>query len=77
MNVDKEEPVMYDQARFALSDMTASGIVLRKLGLGAESMEEAANRIVRYLYDHLMDQQHRRKVLCAGSFLQDTPLRRT
>lgn len=64
MNVDKEEPVMYDQARFALSDMTASGIVLRKLGLGAESMEEAANRIVRYLYDHLMD-QHTGEKSCA------------
>lgn len=46
---------MYDLTRFTLSEMTACGAVLRKLGSGAHSMEEVANRLVRYLSDHLLD----------------------
>lgn len=35
--------------------MTECGSTLRDLGVDAESMEETANRIVRYLHDHLTD----------------------
>jgi hypothetical protein len=45
---------MFDLQRFALIEMTDLGARLRKLGQGAGSMEEAANRVVRYLYDHLL-----------------------
>ena len=48
---------MYDLTKFTLKDMTNCGTVLRKLGADATSMEEVANRTVRYLYDHLVDQQ--------------------
>ncbi len=41
---------MYHLSRFGLSEMTECGAALRKMGLGASSMEEVANRIVRYLY---------------------------
>ncbi len=44
---------MYDLANFSLSDMTRCGVELRKLGAGASSMEEAANRIVRQLFEQL------------------------
>jgi hypothetical protein len=44
---------MYHLANFSLSDMTRCGVELRKLGVGASSMEEASNRIVRRLYDAL------------------------
>jgi hypothetical protein len=44
---------MYQFARFTLSDMTRCGIELRKLGAGAASMEEVAQRIVRYLHESL------------------------
>src|SRR5687768_24628 len=44
---------MYDLANFSLSDMTRCGVELRKLGTGAGSMEEAANRIVRRLFEQL------------------------
>ena len=44
---------MYDLANFSLSDMTRCGVELRKLGAGAGSMEEAANRIVRRLFEQL------------------------
>jgi two-component system, sensor histidine kinase and response regulator len=45
---------MLDLANFTLSDLTNNLTTLRKLGIGAESMEETANRIVRYLYDSLL-----------------------
>lgn len=48
---------MYDITRFTIRDMTECGNALRWFGSEAKSMEEAANRIVRYLYDHLIDKQ--------------------
>lgn len=44
---------MYDLQHFTLSDMTQCGIELRKLGSGAGSMEEVANRVVRLFHDRL------------------------
>lgn len=44
---------MFDLSSFSLSDMTRCGIELRTLGDGATSMEEVAQRLVRYLYEHL------------------------
>jgi hypothetical protein len=46
---------MFDLANFTLRDMTELGSVLRKFDRGAQSMEEVANRVVRYLYEHLGD----------------------
>jgi hypothetical protein len=46
---------MYDLANFTLRDMTELGSVLRQLGRGARSMEEVANRVVRHLYEQLVD----------------------
>ena len=46
---------MFDLSRFSLSDMIACGTALRQLGQDERSMEEVADRIVRYLYDHLVD----------------------
>jgi len=43
---------MYDLTRFTLRDMAECGLALRQFGLGVESMEEAGNRIVRYLYEN-------------------------
>lgn len=48
---------MYDLDRFSLSDMTACGAVLRKLGTGANSMEEVAQRVVQHLYHEFRDRQ--------------------
>ncbi|MBI3377057.1 MAG: hypothetical protein HY035_01460 [Nitrospirae bacterium] len=48
---------MYDLANFKMSHMIECGTALRQLSVGAQSMEEVANRIVHYLYDHLIDQQ--------------------
>jgi hypothetical protein len=48
---------MYDPAQFTLSNMIDCASALRGLGKGAQSMEEAAGRIVRYLHDILVDQE--------------------
>lgn len=44
---------MYDLQHFTLSDMTRCGIELRRLGAGASSMEEVADRVVRRLHEEL------------------------
>ncbi len=44
---------MFDLTNFRLQDMAACGAALRQLGAGASSIEEAADRITRYLYTNL------------------------
>ena len=46
----------YDLSRFSLGDMTRCGVDLRRIGSDASSMEEVAERTVRYLYGRLRDQ---------------------
>ncbi|MFA4825559.1 MAG: hypothetical protein WC593_10440 [Methanoregula sp.] len=46
---------MPDIADFTLKDMVEVSAALRSMGSGAASMEEVADRIVHYLYDHLND----------------------
>jgi hypothetical protein len=64
---------MHDLTKFTLRDMTELGTAIRKLGSGAESMEEAANRIVRYLYDHLIDEQTGEKACALVRFYKTHP----
>jgi hypothetical protein len=45
---------MYDLTYFTLGDMTRCGAELRRCGSQASCMEEAAARIVRYLYENLV-----------------------
>jgi hypothetical protein len=48
---------MYDLTNFNQTDLCQCAIALRNMDFGAQSMEELANRMVRYLYDKLLDQQ--------------------
>lgn len=64
---------MYDLTKFTMRDMTECGAALRKLGSGATSMEEAASRIVGYLYDHLIDQQTGAKACALVRFYKTHP----
>jgi hypothetical protein len=59
---------MYDLSRFTLREMTECGRALRVMGTGAGSMEEAANRIVRFLYDSLRDGRGERGCVLARCF---------
>jgi hypothetical protein len=44
---------LFDLSQFSLGNMTQCGIELRRLGANARAMEEVADRVVRYLYEHL------------------------
>jgi signal transduction histidine kinase/DNA-binding response OmpR family regulator len=44
---------MFDLAKFDLHDMTTCGAALRRLGVGAVSLEAVAGRVTRYLHEHL------------------------
>ncbi len=46
---------MYDFAKFTEAELKECGNSLQSLGSGASSMEDAANRIVKYLYDNITD----------------------
>ena len=46
---------MFDLKEFTLRDMTELGSSIRRLGDGASTMEEVANRVVRELYEHLIE----------------------
>lgn len=60
---------MYDLTAFTLQDMTTCGAALRRLGADAAHMEAAANRIVRYLYDHLVDDAGERATALVRFFI--------
>jgi len=47
--------MMPDIADFTLKDMVEVSAALRSMGSGAASMEEVADKIVHYLYDHLTE----------------------
>ncbi|MDQ6735515.1 MAG: PAS domain S-box protein, partial [Nitrospirota bacterium] len=49
------KPSKYNLAEFSLHDMTVCSSTLRTLSDDATDMEDAANRLVRYLYDYLID----------------------
>ncbi|MEO8334623.1 MAG: hypothetical protein ABI664_06615 [bacterium] len=44
-----------DVANFTVGAMLRAGIAVRRIVRGAETLEEAANKVVRYLYDHSVD----------------------
>lgn len=46
---------MFDLINFSIGDMTKCGQGIRNLCASTDSMEEAANQIVHYLYTHLVD----------------------
>lgn len=45
---------MYNLGNLTLKDMTECGAALRQQGIGATSMEDVSNKIVHFLYDHLV-----------------------
>lgn len=48
---------MYDLSNFKMTHMTKCSAAMRQMSEGAKNMEEVANRIVHYCYNHLIDQQ--------------------
>jgi hypothetical protein len=54
-SLNAEQSPACDMLNLTIRDMTECGKTVRKMGAGAGSMEETANRIVRHLYDSLID----------------------
>ena len=48
---------MYDLTSFTQDDMLKCAVALRNMEANAKSMEQVANRIVRYLYENFVDLQ--------------------
>jgi len=59
---------MTDIADFTLKDMVEISAALRSMGSDAASMEEAADKIVYYLYDHLIDKEGNRAFVLVRLF---------
>ena len=57
MSNQNEGATTYDVTNFTIREMTECGRAMRTMGKGAASMEEVAGRVVRYLYDTLIDGQ--------------------
>ncbi|MBI4585753.1 MAG: hypothetical protein HY717_17210 [Planctomycetes bacterium] len=64
---------MYDFANFTLRDMVEFSAALRRLGAGAESMEEVAGRIVHCLYEQLADRKTRERSCALVRFFKTHP----
>lgn len=57
MNAQFGKMGRHDARNFTIREMTECGAALRKMGEDGRSLEEVARRIVRYLYDGLIDGQ--------------------
>ena len=54
-NDQEKKPATRDVAKFTIREVTELGRAVRTMGAGASCMEEVAGRMVRYLYDTLVD----------------------
>jgi hypothetical protein len=64
---------MHDLGDFSLRDVAECTARVRRLGLGAGSMEEAAGRIVNYLYEDLADQRGGQRACALVRFYKTHP----
>jgi hypothetical protein len=63
----------HDITNFTIRDITECGMFLRRAGEGAESMEEAAGRIVRHLYDTLIEERTGERACSLVRFFKTHP----
>lgn len=61
---------MYNLAQFSLREMTECGAAVRKLGIGASSMEEVARRIVHYFHSEFLDPSTGKPVFALARFFK-------
>jgi hypothetical protein len=64
---------MYDLATFTKDDMCHCAVALRNMDERSGSMEETAERIVRYLYENLVDRRTGRKTCALVRFFKTHP----
>ena len=64
-----------DVSDFTVGGMLRAGIAIRKAVRGSESLEEAANAIVRYLYDHSIEADGGKRSCAMVRFYKTHPFR--
>ncbi|GAN33867.1 MAG: hypothetical protein L6Q53_14355 [Candidatus Brocadia sinica] len=64
---------MYDLTNFTIQDMTQCGDALEHLGYKSKSLEELADSVVRYFYDHLIDRRTSEKSSALVRFFMTYP----
>lgn len=62
-----------DITNFTVGGMLRAGVAVRRIVRGAESLEEAADRIVRFLYDGCVDPQSGRRTTVLVRFYKTHP----
>ncbi|MEP6999429.1 MAG: hypothetical protein ABI969_03055 [bacterium] len=63
-----------DIANFSVGDMLRAGLALRQVVGDADSSEEAATRVVRYLYDNCVDRATGKRACALVRFYKTHPL---
>ena len=64
---------MYDLTSFTKDDMLKCAVALRNMEANAKSMEQVANRIVRYLYENFVDLQTGKPAFALVRFFKTHP----
>ena len=64
---------MFNIGKFTLKEMVECSGSLRKMGVGAKSLEQAADRIVRYLYDNFAERTTGEKEFLLVRFFKTHP----
>lgn len=64
---------MYDLTNFTIQDMTQCGDALEHLGYKAKGLEELADSVVHYFYDHLIDRRTDEKSSALVRFFMTYP----
>ncbi len=64
---------MYDLTNFTIQDMTQCGDALEHLGYKAKNLEDLADSIVRYFYEHLIDKRTGEKSSALVRFFMTYP----
>lgn len=64
---------MFDLATFSLRDMTACGAELRKLATQAQNLDQVAEAVTRYLFEHLLDRRTGQRACALVRFFKSYP----
>jgi hypothetical protein len=64
---------MYDLETFSKADMCRCAVTLRNMDEKSASMEETANRIVRYIYENFVDQRTGKRACALVRFFKTHP----
>ena len=73
MNILNERKITYDLKKYTIRDITECGRALRRVDDGVASMEEAAGRIVRHLYENMIYGQNEDSACSLVRFFKTHP----